>query len=743
MGNVSRIASICAALLLCTVAPFRAHAADPALDAAAKQVEKAAAALAKAGRKSELKETLALLADLGRDEASRKRTSDACDKALAKLPPVQSSVPDAAKSLRQAATDLAATLPSLDWKDRTARAALVLRLDGGNAAAHTALGRTRAGGRWLTAEQAALEPRRKDVSDAIVAARRAKLDVSVEPSGIEAAEKIVGSKLRCVVVDGLALHSAHFSEGSLRRMAEHIARGRRWARTVRLGDRADAGTPKRIDAVLCGREPVYVKIVDDALAKGLLTKAKADVCRRVCGSSDPRGFYLAWGLFESDQMRRIMYHVMERDLYANYGEMQPSLQAGYCDWAMRTWLGLPLPGFEWVEEKEGRARSKTSDHDDSVARTELQRLSERGIVGARSWLEYLARRGEDPALARAVVEHLGEVTGVVLLKCDFVVEYLILRSELDAWFRATDNKPKTVETLALAAEGTLAEFEARWKDWFLPIEAAGLADRVGGAPASASPESRALLEYLDRIRKSAIAPLNVPQLAQLRLDEELSAACGLHARYLGVHRDQQTKWPDAHEEYPDREGYTAEGCRAGMSSVIAPGVKSWKDAVDGWMGTFYHRLPLTDPELLRIGFALDAGTAVLDCGTFVAPFPERSSVMWPPPDGKDVPLRFNAELPNPVPGEDQSGWGYPVTLQLIQESDQDLSTVRISLTEGGAPVECWLSTPSAPTNPDLAPEASWCLIPKRTLRPGTVYTVSASGLPRGGSLIWRFTTGTK
>ncbi|MCG3135973.1 MAG: hypothetical protein HMLKMBBP_03753 [Planctomycetes bacterium] len=725
---------------VCLAAP--ASAADPALETAAKQVEKAAAALAKGGRKAEVKEAVALLADLGRDEASRKKTSDACDRSLAKAAR-QPAVPDAAKSLRQAAADLAATLPSLDWKDRTARAALALRLDGENEAAHKALGHVREGSRWLTAEQAATEARRKRIAEELIAARKAPLETAAEPSRIEIARTLVGNgkPLASVIVDGLALHSVHFDEASLRRMAEHVARGRRWARRVRLPDAPEPAAPSaRIDAVLCGREPVYLRFVDDAAAKGLLTKAKADVMRRVCASSDPRGFYVSWGLFESDQMRRLLYHVLERDLYASYGDMQPALQAGFADWCMRTWLGLPIPGFEWVEEKEGRARSKTSDHDDSVARTELQRLSERGIVGARSWLRYLAIRGEDPAFARAAVSHVGEVRGVELLKCVFVVEYLAVRGEIDEWFRATDGKPRTPETLALAAGGDLADFEARWRAWFLPADTEGLAQRCGAAEAQ-PPGDVALLAYLDAIRTAAVPELSREALTRLRLDEELSAACGLHARYLAVHKDQQTKWPDAHEQYPDRAGYTPEGCRAGMSAVIAPGVKTWREAVDGWMGTFYHRLPLTDPELLRIGFALEGGTAVLDCATFVASFPERSWAAWPPPGGRDVPLRFNAELPNPVPGEDQSKWGYPVTLQLIQESDEDLSGVSMELLQDGAPVPCWISSPGKPTNPDLAPEAAWCLIPKQTLRPATTYTVSARGLPRGESRTWTFTTG--
>ena len=119
--------------------------------------------------------------------------------------------------------------------------------------------------------------------------------------------------------------------------------------------------------------------------------------------------------------------------------------------------------------------------------------------------------------------------------------------------------------------------------------------------------------------------------------------------------------------------------------------------------------------------------------------------MWPPPDATGVPRRFNPELPNPVPGADQSAWGYPITLQLLQSAPDD--SVRLSLHEGssagGDAVDCHLSTPDEPTNPDLAPADVWCLIPKAHLKPRTTYTVVARDAPFAGheTIQWSFTTG--
>jgi hypothetical protein len=244
--------------------------------------------------------------------------------------------------------------------------------------------------------------------------------------------------------------------------------------------------------------------------------------------------------------------------------------------------------------------------------------------------------------------------------------------------------------------------------------------------------------------RQAAVPGNVrADVVPLALDVELSIGCRAHAEYLAKHPDQAAAWPDAHEEWPDREGFSPAGSWAGLHSVIAPGSRSPRDAVDGWMATFYHRLPLIDPGLVRIGWGFAKSNAVLDSGSMVAPFQYVTEVMWPPPRGQGVPRRFAPELPNPVPGADQSGWGYPVTLQLFRH--EGVPDVVLTLYEGREPggpaVDCHYSTPQAPTNPELAPDGAYCLIPKAHLKPGTTYTVVARGVPDEPDLRWSFTTG--
>ncbi len=93
-----------------------------------------------------------------------------------------------------------------------------------------------------------------------------------------------------------------------------------------------------------------------------------------------------------------------------------------------------------------------------------------------------------------------------------------------------------------------------------------------------------------------------------------------------------------------------------------------------------------------------------------------------------MPRRFRRELPNPYPGEDQSKWGYPITLQLGPRKKGGAPVVAITLHEGNrdaAPVDCFLSSPQKPGNPLLVPELTWCLIPKSHLKAGTKHYVKA------------------
>jgi hypothetical protein len=284
----------------------------------------------------------------------------------------------------------------------------------------------------------------------------------------------------------------------------------------------------------------------------------------------------------------------------------------------------------------------------------------------------------------------------------------------------------------------MERFDAEWREWFVP-QPTGLAQRLGATMAAdaITPTEQQTLERLNATRKRA----GLDQVP-VDFDRATTENCRKHALYLAQNPDQVARWPDAHEEYPDRPGFDPAGSSAGTRSVIAPGVKEGREAIDGWMATYYHRLPLLDPGLVRIGFALENHCAVLDCESFVRPRslgsadattvsrgdPTYWAVVWPPANGSDIPTCFKAELPEPVPGEDCAKMGFPITFQLKRRfaSRVDVVLTLHAGTTNGAAIPCWFATPTAPTNPKLAPDDSWCLVPKKPLQPGAVYAVTGT-----------------
>lgn len=104
-----------------------------------------------------------------------------------------------------------------------------------------------------------------------------------------------------------------------------------------------------------------------------------------------------------------------------------------------------------------------------------------------------------------------------------------------------------------------------------------------------------LRDQLNDLRKRA-------GLQPVELDERLSRGCQSHAKYVVRNLDHpKLAGLGIHDEDESLPGYSAEGARAGRRSVIAqqsePG-----DSVANWMATLYHRVPLLDPAIRRIGW---------------------------------------------------------------------------------------------------------------------------------------------
>jgi hypothetical protein len=92
------------------------------------------------------------------------------------------------------------------------------------------------------------------------------------------------------------------------------------------------------------------------------------------------------------------------------------------------------------------------------------------------------------------------------------------------------------------------------------------------------------------------------KLAPVVYDEKLSVGCAKHALYLKLNLGKQEAQDlKAHNEDNRLPGFTDEGRKAGASSVICFNETRLERSIDTHIGTLYHRIPLLEPQLRRIG----------------------------------------------------------------------------------------------------------------------------------------------
>ena len=305
-----------------------------------------------------------------------------------------------------------------------------------------------------------------------------------------------------------------------------------------------------------------------------------------------------------------------------------------------------------------------------------------------------------------------------------------------------------------------AELEAEWREWASGRSVTAAATGYGPPllPETPNKEQLAGLRRLNELRAAAGLP-------PCELDQEATQACVEHARFLLRHPDHWT-WPEAHEQDPAKEGFTPRGMRAGMRSVIVIHADDAAKSVDSWFGTVYHRFPLLEQEIGRIGFAFEGDMCVLDMGSLQEPaaiddkgvFQAKPWVLWPPDEAEDVERQFAFyELPNPLadvpePNNRDDQAGYPVSLtmpeyiqRVVHEADIRvyIAAKRGRTWERQDEIQVHKHTPGKPLLKRMeTPEAIFA-IPFEPLARRTSYEVVVTLTSDRGTdtVIWHFTTG--
>lgn len=359
-------------------------------------------------------------------------------------------------------------------------------------------------------------------------------------------------------------------------------------------------------------------------------------------------------------------------------------------------------------------------------------------------------------------------------------------------------EPIIVKQLGKSSEA----LDAEWREWARGDS--GVAYGTGyGPPLLPERPSKEELAAVDRINLVRAQPFafswpkgsqpgdgSFASLPPCDLDAEASLGCETHAKYITAHPELTTTQVNRiHEEDPAHPDFTRRGQLAAGGNIItgtgARGTDFARDSIDMWISTPYHRFPMLEHNIKRLGYAWlfenDILAAVLDMGSLEEPYDPQAApklLAWPPHGMKDVPTHFgDPEHPNPLADQpedqqDVTKCGYTISLQLQQEVSVQLSESSIQLFEsrkGGRPpaknavtkdssdwtawverckkdeVPIWVHTPKVPLNKqrDLR-DVVFCL-PKKPLEQNQHYQVRVM-LHIGPDpfwFIWEFTTGSQ
>jgi phosphotransferase system IIB component len=697
--------------------------------------------LAKGAREREVKDLLVALEKLGYPAANHDKLEKTSKDELAKAKSPLDSLPAGAKQLRITAGQLAAIMDKMtDEEAKKDLARNILRLDGECAPAHAVLGHEKVGKSWVNSAFKDMRVRRGEILAKTQEAKKLEVDMETEENvDDEYIEKACGVKATIVRRGQIELRTNFSVEKSQRMMREfHRANALGyWIRRggeLKLPSVSNRPGQGRFVVICIDSRDQYKKYAAAVAAEGKMHDDDAKLLERP--NTDLASFN-----FKGDGAPRVLLAQWEATATcalmvwtANMADkIRTPLSVGHLNWLALTCLGTTLPNYV-IKEGAGKGYGDTKVAGEDREREELMRLAKSGIAGSRTWMQFLAERGEDPSFGNSLVESFGEIQGNDLHKCTSIVEFMMEAGTFyDPIYKKLSTKAEgSPVSLYTAAMGMpFGELETKWREWLLGSRP-GVAERIDKENLNAWPKDALLvLAYMNEIRENSFKG-KIEGVWKLKFDADLSEPCALHAHYLTLNPDQK-KWPDAHEEYADREGYTVEGTWAGLHSVIAwGGIEDYKESIDLWMGSFYHRLPLIDPGVLRLGWGQEDIWWVMDMSSLAAPYDKPYTVVYPYDGQKDVPTAFvGNEFPDPVPepGVDVNEaevLGYPITIQTNPVDEKgEIVDIRMKLMEGDKEVECHFSSPTKPSNPESAPAGAWCLLPKKALKPKTEYRVVA------------------
>lgn len=233
----------------------------------------------------------------------------------------------------------------------------------------------------------------------------------------------------------------------------------------------------------------------------------------------------------------------------------------------------------------------------------------------------------------------------------------------------------------------------------------------------------------------------------------INKASQSHADYYVTHAEAYKKnkvTGGAHSQDPNySQGFTGKSFADRMKKAGYKGQPGWEvmafmndpvKAVDGWVETVYHRIPITSPDAHEGGYGGAGGAASCDVMDFGRKnhTDKQLVVVYPFPDQTNVPKKWSGnEWPKPPAPPDGYPSGPVITAQTSQGSSLKITGHEIRDSKGNSIEHVW-----HPQGDNQFLKFTWALYPHKPLAGASTYTVELTGTMGGKpwSRVWSFTT---
>ncbi|MBM4388311.1 MAG: CAP domain-containing protein [Deltaproteobacteria bacterium] len=201
-------------------------------------------------------------------------------------------------------------------------------------------------------------------------------------------------------------------------------------------------------------------------------------------------------------------------------------------------------------------------------------------------------------------------------------------------------------------------------------------DFFGNYPDSANPQQIKALKRVNEYRKMVGLPF-------VDMHEAINLATHAHAEYFVKNYDKyESTGLSPHEEDPDWDGFTGENFWDRMQHFGYEGMGGFEimafvnspiKAVDEWMATLYHRIPIIHPMSKDVGYGgayssyTQTRADVMDFGIGYKVVGV-DEVIYPPDNAENIPKSWNGyESPQPPPPPGGYPSGPIITLHLLSK----------------------------------------------------------------------------